>query len=105
MPLRVAGNAARLEVGLLVTDRAAHGGQAMSVRAALDWRLVRPALGLTRVIASRMAVDATRMGQHPAQLGEDRCRPFGCIDDRRKALRCREAFRLAVSRGLDDQPA
>src|SRR5271169_854503 len=97
MPMRVAGNAAGIEVGLLVTNRTAHGRQAKTVRAPLDRRLVGPAqFTLAWPVTGRMTVDAARIGQHFAELGEERRRPCRDVVDRSKALRCCEAIRTAV---------
>jgi hypothetical protein len=71
MPFRVAGHAAWIEICLLVADGATHGGSTMAIGAALDRRLVRPPVfTLERVIAGRMAVDATGMRQHFSELSE-----------------------------------
>src|SRR5579872_3670256 len=88
VPLRVAGHAARLEVGALVADRTTHGNGSKPVRAALDRRLVQSGgIALARRIARRMAVGATRVSQHLAELGEHRHRASRRVADRRKALR------------------
>jgi hypothetical protein len=74
MPLRVARHAAGVEVGLLMADGTAHGRESKTVGAPLDRRLVESAqFTLVRPVAGRMAVDAARMGQDFAELGED-CR-------------------------------
>src|ERR1700722_959401 len=44
MPVRMSGHTARIEIGALVADRAAHRGEAMPIHTARDWRLVEPAL-------------------------------------------------------------
>ena len=82
------------KLAVLVADGAAHGREAMTVRAALDRRLVQPALlALARAVAGRMAVHAARMGQHLAELGEQRRRPRRRVADRGEALRRREPVR------------
>src|SRR4051812_9473741 len=76
MPFWVARHAGGVEIGLLVTDGATHGGEAMIVRAALDRGLMEPALlALSRVVARRMAVHAARMSQHLAEFGMPRTVP------------------------------
>ncbi len=88
MPFRVARHAAGLEVGFLVTDRTTHRLCTMTVNAALDGRLVQPALvTLARAVAGRMAVNTARMGQHLAELGEHGRRPRVRVRDRAKTFR------------------
>ena len=104
--MRVAGNAAGIEVGLLVANRTAHGRNAKTVRAPFDRRLVRPTLfALAWPIAGRMAVDAARIGQHFAELGEQRRRPCRGVVDRGKALRRCEAILTAVGNRVRRQDA
>src|SRR5260221_9436149 len=70
MPFRVARSAAGLEVGFLVTDRTTHRLCTMTVNAALDWRLVQPALvTLAPAAAGRVAGNTAPKGQHPAEPG------------------------------------
>src|ERR1700736_171587 len=71
MPFRVARHAAGVEIGALVTDRTTQGLGAVTVNAARDRRLVQPArVTLVRAVAGRMAIDAARMRQHLADIGE-----------------------------------
>ena len=62
MPMRRTGNAGDLLVALLMTGRAAHGGNAMIVRTALRRRHAMPLHGLPlrRPVVTRMAVETTR---------------------------------------------
>src|SRR6478752_3074171 len=67
MPIGVTWHAAGVEVRILVTDGTAHRRQAAAVSTARDRRLVQPAfICLMRAVAGRMAIDASRMGQHLA---------------------------------------
>src|ERR1700694_4477952 len=94
MPFRVTRHAAGLEVGFLVTDRTTHRLSTMTVGAALDGRLVKPALvTLARAVAGRMAVNTAWMGQHLAELGEHGCRPRIRVGDRAKAFRRSQSIR------------
>ncbi len=71
MPFRMSRYAGGIEIRLLMTDRATHGRQPMTVRSALDRRLMQSTgLALERAIARGMTVDAARVRQHLAQLGE-----------------------------------
>jgi hypothetical protein len=79
--------AAGIEIRILMADGAAHCRKAMAIRSAHDRRLVQPALvALSRTLARRMAVGATRMGQHFAEFGEHGRRPRFYIRNRRKAV-------------------
>src|SRR5712671_5412496 len=101
VPDRVSGDAAGIEVGLLVADGAAHGGEAKTIRAALDGRLVKPAdVALARIVAGRVAVEAAWMSQNLAKLGKQRRRSGRRVADRCKALRAREMIRRAVRDGV-----
>src|SRR5438105_7855647 len=73
-PFRVAGHTAGIEVRGLVTGRTAHRADAEAVRAAVHRRLMRIALSLQRAIAVGMAVQAARVLQYLAGLGEQRRR-------------------------------
>ena len=74
---------------------------AMTVRAAHDRRLVQPALvALARAVAGRMAVDAARMGQHLAELGEHRRRPRRRVADRRRSSPAARGCRMALGTGV-----
>jgi hypothetical protein len=54
-----------------MTGRAAHGGQAKTVIATRDGRLMESAgVALARAILSRVAVHAARMRKHFGGLGE-----------------------------------
>src|ERR1700704_3407824 len=87
MPFRMAWHTARVEIRVLMADRTAHRRETMAVRAASDRRLMQPAfVALPWTIAVRMAVGATRMGQHFAKFSEHGRRPRVGVGDRRKAL-------------------
>ena len=106
VPDRIARNTGGLEIGGLVTDRAAHGREAKSVGAALDRRLMQPRhIALARAVARRMAIHAARVGQHFAELGEECHRPRRGVWDRRKTVHAREAVSAAASSATARQNA
>src|SRR5262249_12512141 len=71
MPDRVARNAGRIEVGLQVADRTAHGRESKSVSPTPDRRLMQPSgVSLTRAVAGRVAVHTARVCQHLAEFRE-----------------------------------
>jgi hypothetical protein len=61
----------RAEVGRLMADGTAHRREAKAIGASEDRRLMRPRrIPLVRAIAGRMAIQASRTGQHLSELGE-----------------------------------
>src|SRR3954447_3052681 len=71
MPFRMARHMAGVEIRVPMAGRTAHRRETMAVRTASDRRLVQPAfVALPWTIAGRVAVGATRMGQHFAKFGE-----------------------------------
>src|SRR5258708_20105624 len=101
MPFRVARYAAGLEVGFLVTDRTTHRLCTMTVNAALDGRLVQPALvTLARAVAGRVAVNTARMGQHLAKFGENGRRPPVPVRDPPKTFRPNQRVRGGLRSSL-----
>src|ERR1700694_1758953 len=106
MPFRVTRDAAGLEVCILVTDRTTHRLRTMTVNAALDGRLVQPALiTLARAVAGRMAANAARMRQHLAEFGEYCHRPCVRVGDRGKAFRRRQRVRSGLRSRVTGQHA
>src|ERR1700722_7604122 len=103
MPNWIARYTAGVEIGLLVTDRAAHRRRAETVFAAHNGRLMQPvqlALTLARAVAGRMAVDAARIAQHFAGLGKQRRRAHRGVADCGKGFRWRKALRRTVRSGV-----
>ena len=89
------------EVRRLMADRTAQGRQAEAVGASENRRLMQPRrVPLARAIASRMAIETSRMGEHLADFCEIRSRPRVRIADRRKALDAGEAVRRPCSKWL-----
>src|SRR5260370_4386746 len=106
MPFRVARYAAGVEVRILVTDRTAHRLCTMTVNAALDGRLVQPALvTLARAVAGRMAINAARMRQHLAKLGEHCSRSRVGVGDRGKTFRRSQRVRSGLRSRVTGQHA
>src|SRR5258705_1371783 len=100
MPFRMARHTAGVEVRVLMADRTAHRRETVAVRAAGDRWLVQPAfVALPWTITGRVAVGATRMGQHLAKFGEHGRRARVRIGDRCKALRACQRRRRG-GRGL-----
>ncbi len=82
--MRVAGHAGLVEVGRHVAGAAVQPGHAVAAGPAVDARLVGVAvLALERTIARGVAVDAARVQQHLAGLGEQLDRaPGGVAGDK-----------------------
>jgi hypothetical protein len=67
VPMRVAGDAGGIEVGILVACGAAHRRRTKTIGAARDGRLMQSArVALQRPVAGRVAVHATRRRHHLA---------------------------------------
>src|SRR5438552_1068881 len=71
VPFGMSGNSRGVEVRFLVTGGAPHRANAVTVVAALYRRLMRIAVSLRWTISIRMAVQATRMAEHPARFDEE----------------------------------
>ena len=97
----MAGHPAGIEIRLLMADRAAPADGAEAVEPALDRRLVQPAmLALVRTIAGGVAVQAARMGEDLAELGEIGLGTLSFIGDGREAGERPQAARR-LRRGID----
>ena len=97
MPARGPGHAARVEIGVLMTDWTTHRREAKTVLTAGDRGLMQPGqITLVRAVADGVTIDATRIGQHFADFGKQ-CRGPRCgVGDCGKAFRGREGFRRGV---------
>jgi hypothetical protein len=78
----------------------------MTVGAALDRRLMQPALvALARAVAGGMAVDAARIGQHFSEFGKDGGRPCVGIGNRGEAFRRGQRVRSGLRSCVTGQQA
>jgi hypothetical protein len=88
MPLRVTEHTTWIEVGLLVTDIAAHGREPMAVCASFDRRLMETSeFALTGMVAGG-AVHAALMAQHPYDFRKHSSRSRRFVCDHGEAFRC-----------------
>src|SRR4029077_14233222 len=72
-PLGMTGNSRRVEVRFLMTGRAPHRADTVTVVAALHRWLVRIAGSLRWPVAVRMAVLTARMSEHLSRFAEESC--------------------------------
>jgi hypothetical protein len=87
MPAGIAGHSARIEIGGLVAILTSHRSKAVAVLSTFHgWLMQLPHVALTWAIACRVAVGATGMGQHLAELAKQCSRAGLGVLDRSEAL-------------------
>lgn len=97
MPIWSAGDAARVEIRLLMADRTAQRRKAQAVLTTRDRRLMQAAeVALTRAVARGMAVHAARMGQHFGGFCEQGRRARRDIADRGEAVDACKTLRRRI---------